>query len=120
MQLREILDEIKNYPYVTVSEQMPVADIAELIRGRPDVRSIFVLDSGGRVRGTISMGRLIRTVTGARGGGFSTRRLMRCLTCSRAGDIMTSRIITAVPDDDIEQVVDRMLAGNIKEIDQAS
>jgi len=115
--IADILNRLQDHPFVTVPEDMPVQEVAEIIRKQPDVRSIFVTDSKGRLKGALSLGKLIRTITASRTGrDFNTRRLLRCLTCSRAGDIMTHNLITASLDDPVDEVTDRMLEGNIKEI----
>ena len=115
--IKDILDKLQDYPFVMVPEGMPVTEVSEIIRKKPDVRSIFVTGDDGRLKGALSMGKLIRTITASRTGReFSTRRLIRCLTCSRAGDIMSSHLISASLNDPLDQVIDRMLDGNIKEI----
>ena len=117
LKLKDVLNTLHNHPYITVSADTPLSEVAELVRHSPDVRSIFVTDNNGKISGALSIGRLIRTITARRSGAdFSTRLLLRCITCSRAGEIMTSPLISAGPDDYIDEVIDRMLEGHIKEI----
>ena len=117
LKVGDVLDEIESHPFITVSVNTPLEEVAAQVRKHPDARSIFVKDESGHLKGAISIGRLIRTLTATRTGGeFSTRRLMRCLTCSHAGDIMTKELLFATPDQQIDEVIDRMLQGNIKEI----
>jgi len=115
--IKDILDQLRDHPFISVPEEMPVTEVAKIIRRQPDVRSIFVTGRDGHLKGALSIGKLIRTITASRTGReFSTRRLIRCITCSSAGDIMSSHLLTASPDDSLDQVIDRMLEGNIKEI----
>ena len=117
LHIGDIIDTLRDHPFVTVPEDMAVAEVAEIVRKQPDVRSIFVTDKNGGLKGALSLGKLIRTITASRAGrDFSTRRLIRCLACSSARDIMTPHLITASLNDPADQVVDRMLEGNIKEI----
>ena len=117
MRLRDVLDEVKDHPYLTVPEDMELDRLAQLLQEQPGVRSIYVLDTDGRLAGAVSPGRLIRILTASRHSGeFTPRRLMKCITCHHVRDIMTPKLIYASPDNGLDEVVDKMIQGNIKEI----
>ena len=118
MKLKDVLSIIPDYSYVIVEKDMPVDKLKELVRKQHGIRSIYVTDKNGKVLGEISMGALIKNVTAVRRckSRINPRELLSCIIPNRAGDIMDRRLVYAKPDEDVEDVLDRCIKYNIKEM----
>ena len=118
MKLKNVLPRIPEYEYIMVKENTPVEKLGELVRRHPGVRSIYVTDEEGKVLGEVSLGALIKNLTAERRckSRISPRELLSCLVSNRAGDIMDRALVYAKADEEVEDVLDRCLRYNIKEM----
>ncbi len=117
MKIKEILDKVLSHSYLEIPETASVDEVAEKMIMKPEVRIIYVVDEKGRVKGTLSLGYLIRSLTARRHRPrFHARSIIEYITCEKVGDIMDKDVIFAKIDDDIEKVLDLMLENNIKDI----
>jgi CBS domain-containing protein len=117
MKIGQVLNEIANLPYLTLSGDSALTKAAEQITTAQQIRGIYVVDEHGRLEGTLSLGVLIRSVMAARSKPHSyARSLLAHITSERVEDIMERHVIHAEPNDEVETVLDRMLTHNIKEI----
>lgn len=118
MKLKDVFSRIPGYDYIIVKENTPVDELGDLVRKHPGVRSIYVTDMGGKVLGEVSLGALIKNLTAERRckTRISPRELLSCLVSNRAGDIMDRRFVYARPDEEVDDVLDRCLRYNIKEM----
>lgn len=117
MNIKEALDSLGSLPYLAVPSAATLEEAAERVTGLRQVRGIYVVDDQGRLIGTVSLGVLLRHLTTARHRPqFHVRSLLSRLTSEQVADLMDSHVIYATTEDDVEQVVDRMIAANIKEI----
>ncbi|HID98339.1 MAG TPA: CBS domain-containing protein [Thermodesulfobacteriaceae bacterium] len=117
MKIKDILDKADSLPCIRVHAGLPIGSVAEKLMETPQVREIYVVDKNGRLVGGVSPGRLIRMICAAkRGSQFSTRRLLTSIACEHISDIMDPRIIFARKEDNLDEVIELMLDGNIKEI----
>ena len=119
MKVNEALDNMVNLPYLAISGESCVEEIAEEISSSSmrHIRGIYVVDDQGRLEGYVSLGVLIRNVMDARYKPyFHARSLLDRITCEKVADIMERHLIYARQDDDLEKVLDRMIQRNIKQI----
>jgi CBS domain-containing protein len=117
MNIKEALDSLSSLPYLAVPSAATLEEAAERVTGLRQVRGIYGVDDQGRLIGTVSLGVLLRHLTTARHRPqFHVRSLLSRLTSEQVADLMDSHVIYATTEDDVEQVVDRMIAANIKEI----
>ena len=117
MKINEILQEIREHPYLKVYETTPLNQVARELIEHPEIRSIYVVDAQERLKGTLSLGTLIRSLTAERHRPyFHTRSLLECITCQQVGDIMNEDVLSASAQDDVERVLNLMINRNIKEI----
>jgi CBS domain-containing protein len=117
MKVSEVLDTVVNLPYLAISAESCIEEIAEKISSMLHIRGIYVVDDKGRIQGYVSLGVLIRNVMDARyKPHFHARSLLDQITCEKVADIMERHLIYARQDDDLEKVLDRMLQRNIKQI----
>ena len=119
MKVNEALDNMVNLPYLAISGESCVEEIAEEISSSSmrHIRGIYVVDDQGRLEGYVSLGVLIRNVMDARyKPHFHARSLLDRITCEKVADIMEKHLIYARQDDDLKKVLDRMVRSNIKQI----
>jgi CBS domain-containing protein len=115
--LGEVIDSLSDYPYILVGEDETLEEVARKVKGRPGIRSIYVVDEAGGVKGALSLGRFIRVLTSPRCRyRFSTRNLLSCLTADSVRDLMDDHLIFARAEDRVLDVIERMLKKNIKEV----
>ncbi|MFP3869200.1 MAG: HPP family protein [Desulfobacteraceae bacterium] len=117
MKIGEVLDKLDNLPYLAVSGDATLEQVAEKITDMRQVRGIYVVDEQGRLEGAISLGALIRHVIEARNKpSFFVRSLLSRITCEKVSDLMDKHVIYARKSDALDKVIDRMAGSNIKEI----
>lgn len=121
--------EIMTSPMVSVALDTPSGEVARIMRER-DVGAVAVVDKDGRLCGLITesdftgIGRcvpfsmdLAPVVFGARAATLGElERIYQMAQKLRARDFMTERVQTAREDDQVGQVVHRMLRGNLKHL----
>lgn len=117
MKVSEALTQITGLPYLTVGGEVTLEEISYKIKDQRQVRGIYVVDTEGRLIGTLSLGVLIRHLTAARRQPwFHARSLLRRLTSGNVIDLMEKNVVYARQDEDLNQVLDRMICSNIKEV----
>jgi len=117
MKINEVLDKIGNIPYLAIPDDCTLNEATEKISGMRQTRSIYVMDKQGRLRGTLSLGLLIREVIAVRHKPqFGVRSLLTRITSEDVADIMDKHVIYAQRDDDLDKILKRMIYYNIKEI----
>ena len=117
MKIRDALTQVAGLPYLAVGGDCTLEEISDRIKDQRQARGIYVVDAEGRLIGTLSLGVLIRHLTAARRQPvFHVRSLLSSLTSAQVIDLMDKHVLYAQPDDDLQEVLDRMIRGNIKEI----
>ena len=117
MKIRDALTQVAGLPYLAVGGDCTLEEISDRIKDQRQARGIYVVDAEGRLIGTLSLGVLIRHLTAARRQPvFHVRSLLSSLTSAQVIDLMDKHVLYAQPEDDLQEVLDRMIRGNIKEI----
>jgi Mg/Co/Ni transporter MgtE len=117
MNIGDALHQLGSLPFLAISGEATMEDAAEQVTSLRQVRGIYVVDEGGCLIGTISLGVLIRHITSARHRPqFHVRSLLDRITSEKVADLMDPHVILSDRGDDLRSVVDRMVTGNIKEI----
>ena len=117
MKVREALTEVTGLPYMEVGGECTLEEISDRIKDQRQVRGIYVVDAEGRLIGTVSLGVLIRHITSARRQPlFHARSLLSRLTSANVIDLMEKNVVYAQEEEELNQVLDRMIRNNIKEI----
>ena len=117
MRIRAVLDKIERQPYLAVSAESTLEEVAEQITRKKQIRGIYILDKQGRLEGYLSLGVLIRNVVISRHQPrFHIRSLLAQVTSEKVADIMETHLIFARKDDPVERVLDSMADRNIKEV----
>lgn len=117
MKVSEALTQVTSLPYLTVGGDCTLEEISDKIKDQRQVRGIYVMDAEGRLMGTLSLGVLIRHLTAARRQPlFHARSLLTRLTSTNVIDLMDKHVVYAQKEEDLHQVLDRMIRRNIKEV----
>jgi CBS domain-containing protein len=117
MKVSEALTQVDSLPYLTVEGDCTLEEISDRIKDQRQARGIYVVDAEGRLIGALSLGVLIRHLTAARRRPvFHVRSLLTRLTSAQVVDLMEKHVLYARPEEDLHEVLDRMIRGNIKEI----
>ena len=117
MKINEALTQVAGLPYLAVEGDCTLEEISDRIKDQQQVRGIYVVDAERRLIGTLSLGVLIRHLTAARRQPvFHVRFLLSRLTSAQVVDLMEKHVLSAQPEDDLHEVLDRMIRSNIKEI----
>lgn len=117
MKVSEALEQVEGLPYMEVGGEATLEEISDKIKDLRQVRGIYVVDAEGRLIGTLSLGVLIRHLTAARRRSpFLVRSLLARLTTTNVIDLMDKNVVYARQEEDFNQVLDRMIQRNIKEI----
>ena len=117
MKISDVLDKIESQPYLPVSADLTLEEVAEQILREKQIRGIYVLDKQGRLEGYLSMGVLIRNVVISRNQPlFHMRSLLTQISSEKVADIMETRVVCAGKNDPVERVLDLMGDRHIKEI----
>ena len=117
MKVSEALTQLASQPYLVVGGDCTLEEISDKIKDQRQVRGVYVADPKGRLQGTLSLGVLIRHLTSARHKPlFHMRSLLAQLTTGKVGDLMDKNVLYARLEDEVDEVLDRMIHSNIKEI----
>jgi CBS domain-containing protein len=113
----ELVSRLPLRPLPVIAEE---ATADEVINGFADslhTRLLYVLDAEGRLAGVISLGRLVRHVLNSyHEPSIHPRHLLNMLGSESAHHLMQKETVTARVSEDVEEVLRRMIASNVKEI----
>jgi len=117
MKISEALVQVASLPYLVVDGDCTLEEVSDKIKDLRQVRGVYVADSAGRLQGTLSLGVLIRHLTTARHRPlFHMRSWLARLTTGKVGDLMEKHVVSARLEEEVGEVLDRMIDSNIKEI----
>ena len=96
----------------TAIDRLPVA-----IQFHRHSRQLYVVDGRNHLLGNISLARLVMYLFArSHGSSMNPRHVMGLITCESAGDLMTRGTLTVGMEDRAEDVVERMIEGNVDEV----
>ena len=117
MKIGDVLHKIGNLPYLTIHIDCTLEEASRKIADVGHLRTIYVLDNEGRLRGILSLGELIRSmITAGHKPHFHARSLLARITAKKAADIMDEYVVYARKENDLNSVLERMIDNHIKEI----
>lgn len=101
----------------TVSEDVDIVDIVHVFINNPVLHHICVVNSEGRLRGLINRKRIFKGIFSHHVTAQSrVSNLLRFLTAETSGEIMVTHVVTALEEDNIDDVIRNMIDHNIREI----
>ena len=113
----ELLPLLKQRRLPLIAEKATIKEVVNAMISFEHSRLIYVVDDQGRLTGTISLGQLVRHV-------FSPnhepqihpRQLIDIITAETAKDLMQKNTVAASETEEVQSVLKKMLAANVKEI----
>jgi len=117
MRVSDVVARHKDRQVPSIRQDTPIDDLAQAIEWYRHSRQLYVVDEENRLLGNITLGRLVMYVfASSHGSSMNRRHVIGLITCKTAGDLMTGGTLFAGMDDEVEEVIERMVAGNVDEI----
>ncbi|MDF1526879.1 MAG: CBS domain-containing protein [bacterium] len=117
MRVRDVVARHKDRQVPLVRQDAPIAELAQAIAWHRHSRQLYVVDEQDHLLGNITLGRLVMYVfASSHGSSMNPRHVIGLITCKTAGDLMTEGTLSTGMEDEVEEVLERMVAGNLDEI----
>ncbi|MES9898448.1 MAG: CBS domain-containing protein [Sedimenticola sp.] len=117
MEIREIVEPVKEREVPTVSEAYSLEAVMNTMHSFQHSRLVYVVNEKKELIGTISLDMLVRQLLPHKfEPRIHPRRLLEMVTHETARDIMLKNPVTATEDEDVELVLQRMIDANVQEI----
>jgi len=115
--VRDVVARHKDRQMPVVRQDTPIDDLAQAIAWHRHSRQLYVVDEYNQLLGNITLGRLVLYVfASSHGSSLNPRHVMGLITCTCAGDLMTEGTLSAGMDEGVEELLERMVAGNVEEV----
>ena len=115
--IADLVEELKQRKIPVVHERATVSEIVDAFVASHHSRILYVVDDEGRLRGVISLGNLVRHVFLLyHGPSIDTGSLISMVVSETAEHFMQREPLFTVGSEDIEDVLERMIKKNVKEI----
>ena len=115
--IADLVKELKQREMPVVHERATVSEIVDAFVASHHSRVLYVVDDDGRLGGVISLGNLVRHVFFPyHGREVDMRHLISMVVSETARDFMQREPLFCVVSDDLEEVLERMIERNVKEI----
>ncbi len=115
--IADLITTLKERKIPVIYEQAGISEIIEAFAGSSHSRLLYVVDQEERLKGFISLGNLVRHVFfGYHDPYIDTRKLTHMAISETADHFMQRDPHFAVASEDLQEVLQRMIKNNIKEI----
>ena len=115
--ISDLLEQLKQRKVPVVPKQATVSEIIDAFAASDHSRILYVLDDEGRFIGVLSLGSMIRHVFfHYHDPSIDSRSIISMVVSETAGDFMQREPMFAIHSEDVEDVLQRMIDHNIKEI----
>ena len=113
----DLVEELKDRKIPVVSRGATLSEIVDAFVRSNHSRLLYVTDEEGRLRGVISLGNLVRHVFFLYHDAYiDSRNLVSMAISETARDFMQREPLFAVVSEKVEDVLQRMIDNNVKEI----
>lgn len=117
MKIRDLMQRIERREIPAVFDDSTIEEVIERIVRFPHTRLVYVTDREQRLKGTITVGSLLRHLFPYHyEGKIHGRGILRYITAQKAADLMDTKNILAAPDEDVDGVLERMAKSGVKEM----
>jgi CBS domain-containing protein len=117
MEIKEVMQHIGKRDVPCVPEQSDISEVIQVFVRFPHTRLVYVVDKEQRLRGTITIGSLLRHIFPyhyeAR---IHPRGILRNITAAKAEHIMARENVFALPDETVDMLLKRMARTGVKEM----
>jgi CBS-domain-containing membrane protein len=115
--IADLVEELKQRKVPVVPKRAAVSEIIDAFAASDHSRILYVVDDEGRFRGVLSLGNMIRHVFfHYHDPSIDSRSLVSMSVSETAGDFMQREPVFAILSDKVEDVLQRMIDHNVKEI----
>ena len=115
--IADLVERLKQRKIPVVSKRATVSEIIDAFAASDHSRILYVVDDEGRFRGVLSLGNMIRHVFfHYHDPSINSRSLVSMSVSETAGDFMQREAMFAIHSEDVEDVLQRMIDHNVKEI----
>jgi CBS domain-containing protein len=112
-----LVEQVEQRKVPVVPKRATVSEIIDAFAGSDHSRILYVVDDEGRFRGILSLGNMIRHVFfHYHDPSIDSRSLVSMSISETAGDFMQREPVFAMPSDKVEDILQRMIDHNVKEI----
>jgi CBS domain-containing protein len=117
MKIRDVMQRIEDREVPAVFDDSTIDKVIEKIVRFPHTRLIYVTDREQRLKGTITVGSLLRHLFPYHyEGRIHGRGILRNITAQKAKDLMDTKNILASPGEEVDEVMERMAKSGVKEM----
>ena len=117
MKIREVMQRIEGRQVPSIYDDSLINEVIEVIARYPHTRLVYVTDREQRLRGTITVGSLLRFLFPYHyEGRIHGRGILQHITAQKAADLMDTKNILATPDEEVDAVLKRMAKSGVKEM----
>ena len=117
MKIREVLDCIGPREIPIIDLNSHIDDVIRIMADFIHSRLVYVVDEEKRLKGTISVGSLLRHIYPHHyEGKIHSHGILERITAETACHIMDKHSISATPDETVDNVLKRMAHSGVKEI----
>jgi CBS domain-containing protein len=115
--IADLAETLKDRKIPVVSRRATVSEIVDAFVGSNHSRLLYVTDDEGRLRGVISLGNLVRHVFFLyHDAHIDSRNVVSMAISETAADFMQREPVFAMVSEKVEDVLQRMIDNNVKEI----
>lgn len=115
--IADLLEQLKQRKLPVVPKQATVSEIIDAFAASDHSRVLYVVDDEWRFIGVLSLGNMIRHVFfHYHDPSIDSRSLVSMVVSETAGDFMQREPMFAIHSEDVEDVIQRMIDRNVKEI----
>jgi CBS domain-containing protein len=117
MTVADLVARLEARPLPVISEQASADEVINAFADSIHTRLLYVLDAEGKLVGVISLGRLVRHVLNSyHEPKIHSRHILNMLCSNTAHHLMQKETIFAMLSEDLEEVLQRMINTNVKEV----
>lgn len=117
MRVRDVVARHKDRQAPLVMQDTPIVEIPQAMEWHRHSRQLYVVNEANHLLGNITLGRLVMYIfASSHGSSMNPRHVMGLITCTCAGDLMSEGTLSAGMDDGVEEVLERMVSGNVDEV----
>ena len=115
--VQDIVAKHKGRQVPLIRQGTPIDELPKAIEWHRHSRQLYVVDEQDQLLGNITLGRLVMYVfASSHGSSMNPRHVMELITCKIAEDLMTEGTLSARLGDNVEDVLEQMVAGNVDEV----
>jgi len=115
--IADLLEQLKQRKLPVVPKQATVSEIIDAFAASDHSRVLYVVDDEWRFIGVLSLGNMIRHVFfHYHDPSIDSRSLVSMVVSETAGDFMQREPMFTIHSEDVEDVIQRMIDRNVKEI----